>query len=109
MLSDAFGDLNCPSPCMMSGAMRAFDVWVSSKRDVCRVRVGGLKNTLWLLDRLSQSFVFKTSEALQEDTSSSFFSFSVIHSFHMTQVRFERLLASIPQVRLMRVPVRTRA
>lgn len=88
--------------------MKAFDVWVSSKRDVCRVEVDGLKNTLWLLDRLSQFFIFKTSESLEEDFSSSSFSFSVIHSFHMTQPRFERLLASLPEVRLTRVAARTR-
>ncbi len=88
--------------------MKAFDVWVNSKRDVCRVRVEGLKNALWLLDRLSKAFVFKTSEALEEDLSSSSFSFSVIHNFQMTQPKFERLLGSIPQVRLTRVAARTR-
>lgn len=86
--------------------MKAFEVRVSSKRDVCHVRVDGLKNTLWLLDRLSRRFVFKTSEALKEDASSSWFSFSVIHNFHMTQTKFERLLASIPEVRLTRAAAR---
>jgi hypothetical protein len=83
--------------------MQAFHVWVSSKADVCRVRVDGLKNTLWLLDLLSGFFVFKTSESLHEDSETSSFSFSVIHSFQMTQPKFERILASIPEVRLTRI------
>lgn len=87
--------------------MKTFNVWICSKGDVCRVRVDGLKNTLWLLERLSRSFVFKTSESLREDNASTSFSFSVIHNFQMTQSRFERLLASIPEVRLTRVTAPT--
>ena len=86
--------------------MKAFNVCVKSNGDVCHVRVDGLKNVQWLLDRLSQLFVFKTSESLHEDWTTSSFSFSVIHSFHMTQSKFERLLNSIPEVRLTRVPAK---
>ena len=83
--------------------MKAFDVSVSSKGETCLVRVDGLRNALWLLERLSQSFIFKTSESLHECVNSSSVSFSVIHSFRMTQPKFERLLASISQVRLKRI------
>ena len=83
--------------------MKTFDVAISSKGDVCLVRVDGFKNVQWLLDRLSQLFVFKTSESLHEDWSTSSFTFSVIHNFQMTQPKFERLLASIPQVQLTRI------
>lgn len=83
--------------------MKTFQVWVSSDTDVCSVQVDGLRNTEWLLNRLSQFFVFKTSEAVREDLETTSFTFSVIHSFHMTQAKFERLLASIPEVRLTRV------
>lgn len=88
--------------------MNAFNVWVSSKGDVCRVRVDGLKNTLWLLDRLSQLFVFKTSESLHEDSASASCTFSVIHNFQMTQPRFERILAAIPEVRLTRIAAQSK-
>ncbi len=76
--------------------MKAFDVSVSSKGETCLLRVDGLRNALWLLERLSQFFVFKTSEAFHEGVNSSSVSFSVIHSFRMTQPKFERLLVSIP-------------
>lgn len=89
--------------------MKAFNVWVSSKGEACRVRVEGFKNTLWLLDRLSRFFIFKTSESLHEDANSASVSFSVIHSFRMTQPKFERLLAAIPEVRLTRIAARTGA
>ena len=83
--------------------MKAFNVSVKSNGDVCHVRVDGFKNVQWLLDRLSERFVFKTSESLHEDWSTSSFTFSVIHNFQMTQPKFERLLASIPQVHLTRI------
>lgn len=89
--------------------MKAFDVWVSSKGEACLVRVDGFKNTLWLLDRLSQFFIFKTSESLREEANSLSVSFSIIHSFRMTQPKFERLLAAIPEVRLTRVAAQRRA
>ncbi len=86
--------------------MKAFNVWVSAKGDACRVRVDGLKNTHWLLDRLSRLFVFKTSESLRKEADSASFSFSIIHSFQMNQPRFERLLVSIPEAHLTRVAAR---
>jgi hypothetical protein len=86
--------------------MKAFNVAISSKGDVCLLRVDGFKNVQWLLDRLSRLFVFKTSESLHEDWVNSSFSFSVIHSFQMTQSKFERLLNSIPEVRLTRIPTK---
>ena len=104
---DACAELDKPHVLDSGKLMTTFNVWISSKGDVCRVRVDGLKNTLWLLERLSRSFVFKTSESLREDSVSSSFSFSVIHNFQMTQSRFERLLASIPEVRLTRVAAPT--
>lgn len=87
--------------------MKAFNVSVSLKRNACRVRVDGFRNAVWLLDYLSRHFIFKTSESLHEDSDSSCFSFSVIHSFQMNQARLERLLAAIPEVHLTRVAAPT--
>lgn len=70
------------------------------------MRVDGMNNALWLLDRLSEFFIFKTSESLREDFHSSSCSFSIIYNFQMNQPRFERLLASIPEVRLTKLPAR---
>ena len=88
--------------------MRAFPVWVHSNGIVCQVRVEGFKNVHWLLERLSRVFIFKTSEAVHEGWGSSSFTFSVIHSFQMTQPKFERLLRAIPEVRLTRIAAKRR-
>ncbi|MDD4267798.1 MAG: hypothetical protein GXY25_18625 [Pirellulaceae bacterium] len=82
--------------------MDTFNVWVSPKGRDCRVSVEGIKNADWLLHRLSHSFVFKTSESLDEDSRSSLCTFSVLYNFQMTQNSLERLLTAIPEVRLLR-------
>ena len=51
--------------------------------------------------RLSQSFVFKTSEAMHEDQGTSCCTFRVAYSSQVPRPAFERLLASIPEVKVM--------
>lgn len=84
--------------------MNAFRVWIRPLGYICRVRVDGMKSTEWLLHRLSQSFVFKTSEPLSNDEGSSCYSFRVMYGPQMTRRRFERLLGAIPEVSLMSDP-----
>ena len=84
--------------------MNAFHVWIHRAGNACRVRVDGMKNTEWLLNRLSQSFVFKTSEPVNEERNSSYCTFRVTYSSQMSRPRFERLLAAIPEVKLMLEP-----
>jgi hypothetical protein len=62
------------------------------------LRVDGLENVNWLLRRLSDFFVFKTSEPVQEVRNSSDYIFRVAHNSQMTGRRFERLLAGISEV-----------
>jgi hypothetical protein len=81
--------------------MNAFHVWVRPLGSVCRVRVDGVENTKWLLDRLSQSFVFKTSEPVNEEESSCHCTFRVAYDSQISRPKFERLLSAIPEVRLM--------
>ena len=84
--------------------MNAFHVWLRPVGDFCRVRVDGIENARWLLGRLSQSFVFKTFEPFAETMGSSLCSFQVPYNPPLSRFKFERMLAAIPEVRLMLEP-----
>jgi hypothetical protein len=84
--------------------MNAFRVWIRPLVSVCRVRVEGSRNAQWLLNRLSQSFVFKSSEPLDDDMATACSSFQVQYSSQMSGPRFAKLLATIPEVNLMSEP-----
>jgi hypothetical protein len=68
------------------------------------VRVDGIKNAKWLLDRLGHSFVFKTSDPINEEADSSCCTFRVTCGSQMSRRVLERLLAAIPEVNLLAVP-----
>jgi hypothetical protein len=78
--------------------MNAFHVWVSPMVNACRVRVEGIRNAQWLLNRLSQSFVFKSSEPLDEDKAIACSTFKVQYTSQMSGLQFTKLLAAIPEV-----------
>lgn len=78
--------------------MQEFNVWVARIDGATRVRVGGLKNTEWLLRRLSDYFVFKSSEGTREASNTSEYTFRVPHSGQLSATGFERILAGIPEV-----------
>jgi hypothetical protein len=84
--------------------MNTFRVWIRPLGTVCRVRVEGTGNTEWLLDRLSESFVFKTSEPLNDVNGTSHHTFRVAYRPQMSRRAFEKLLAAIPEVKLMTDP-----
>ena len=84
--------------------MNPFCVWIRPSGGNCRVRVDSIKNARWLLDRLSQSFVFKSSEPINEDQGSSCSTFRVPYSSQICHRTFERLLGAIPEVKLMLDP-----
>jgi hypothetical protein len=84
--------------------MSLFHVWIRPLSSACRVRVDGIKNAKWLLNRLSESFVFKTSEPLDNDIGTACSSFQVQYSFQMSGPKFAKLLAAIPEVNLMLEP-----
>ena len=58
----------------------------------------------WLLTRLSDSFVFKTSEPLDDNLATACLSFQVQYSSQMSGSKFATLLAAIPEVNLMSEP-----
>ena len=84
--------------------MNAFRVWARPLGYITEVRVDGIKNAKWLLDRLGHSFVFKTSEPINEEADSSCCTFRVMYDSQMSRAGLGRLLAAIPEVSLVAVP-----
>jgi hypothetical protein len=84
--------------------MKAFNVLISRMDGASRIRVDGLDNTQWLLCRLSDLFIFKTSEPLYDIPNSSSYSFRVAHNSQMSGPRFEKLIASIAGVKVIMEP-----
>jgi len=83
--------------------MRSFRVWIRANGDFCHVRVDGRDNAKRLLDCLSQSFVFKTFDPMTEEEG-TFCSFLVPYNPPLSRSSFVKLLAAIPEVRLMSNP-----
>jgi hypothetical protein len=84
--------------------MNAFRVWIQPLVSVCRVRVDGIRNAQWLLNRLSQSFVFKSCEPMNDDVATACSSFQVPYNSQVSGAKFAKLLAAIPEVNLMLEP-----
>ena len=84
--------------------MKVFSVWINRTDGALRLRVDGLENAKWLLSRLTDFFVFKTSEPLLAVPNSSNYTFRVAHNSQMSGRRFEKLLAGIAEVKLMLEP-----
>jgi hypothetical protein len=91
-------------PFNWSRTMSIFNVWIRPLSSACRVRVDGILNARWLLNRLSESFVFKNSEPMDEHMEAACSSFQVQYSFQMSGLTFAKLLAAIPEVNLMLEP-----
>jgi hypothetical protein len=83
--------------------MRSFRVWIRPKGDFCQVRVDGRDNAQRLLNCLSQSFVFKTFDPMREEEG-ALCSFLVPYNPPLSRSSFVKLLAAIPEVRLMPDP-----
>ena len=60
-----------------------------------------VSDAMWLLTRLSRSFVFKSSEPMTDDENAFSSTFHVPYGSQVSHFKFERLLAGIPQVQLM--------
>ena len=84
--------------------MSAFRVWLRPLGGNCRVRVDGINNAQWLLNRLGHSFVFKTADPMNEEESSSCCTFRVAYDARMSRRGLERLLGAIPEVKMMTDP-----
>lgn len=81
--------------------MSIFQVWIRPLASACRVRVDGIRNAQWLLNRLSDSFVFKSSEPMEHDLATACSSFQVQYTSQMSARKVAKLLAAIPEVNLL--------
>lgn len=79
-------------------SMNAFRVWIRSRANGSRVRVEGNENALWLIGRLSQSFVFKSSEPVRQDNDGVCCTFEVPYGSQNSSSTFVSLLRSIREV-----------
>jgi|GEM_PF-832680 len=78
--------------------MNPFRVWLSPFGATCKVRVDGITNANWLLNRLRQSFVFQSCEPVNDEEGSSCCTFHMTYSNQQCYHTFERLLSAIPEV-----------
>ena len=81
--------------------MNRFPVWLGPSKSGCKVRVDGVKNARWLLNRLSRSFVFKSSEAMNEEDFFPACVFGIVYGSQMCHSAFKKLLSDMPEVDLM--------
>ena len=84
--------------------MNAFQIWLRPLGELYRVRVDTVEHAKWLLDQLSQSFVFKTAAPLIETEGTSACSFEVPLNPRMSRAKLEKLLGAIPEVKMMMGP-----
>ena len=81
--------------------MNNFRVWLRPSGTSCKVRVDGIKNARWLLNRLSQSFVFKTSQSIDDDEAACCSTFHVQYNSQTPLSQFQKVLGAIREVKLM--------
>lgn len=84
--------------------MDAFRVWMRPMLGATSITVEGLDNARWLVTRLSNAFVFKSSEPIREEAGTRHSVFHVLQSSQTSTLTVQRLLAAIPEVRLVLVP-----
>jgi hypothetical protein len=84
--------------------VNTFHVWVRPLGGACRVRVDGVGNAEWLLDRLGRSFDCGSSKPIRDGEGSCCSTFRVPYGSQMSRSTFEELLAAIPEVTLMLDP-----
>lgn len=80
--------------------MNAFRVWVTRLDHTSSLRVDHADNARWLLHRMSEYFVFKTCEPMEEARNSAGCTFRVSHTSQMSGAGLEKLLSRIPEVQM---------
>jgi hypothetical protein len=84
--------------------MRSYRVWIRPEGDFCHVRVDGTQNAQRLLSCLSEAFVFRTFDPMTVEDGSSCCRFLVPYNPPLSRSSFVKLLAAMPDVRLMSDP-----
>jgi hypothetical protein len=83
--------------------MNPFRVWIRPLQSASKLRVEGAGNATWLLERLSRSFFFKSSQPVVLDAD-SLSSFEVPFGADYSGAPLRVFLGKIPEIRLMREP-----
>jgi hypothetical protein len=86
--------------------MKAFRVWVRPLDYEYLVCVDGVENARWLLDQLSSSFIFRSAQPINQEQDSTLCTFQVPSNSLLPFPRFQKALAAIPEVNLLRATVR---
>ncbi len=84
--------------------MKPFSVWIRPLGTDGKVRVESMAIAAWLLTRLSRLFVFKGSEAVNQEECFPCCTFRVVYGSQMNHSLFMKLLNGIPEVRMMADP-----
>lgn len=79
-------------------------VWLRPLGNVFRVRVDSFEGAKWLLGRLRQTVVNITSVPIAKFERTSDCTFEVPYDSKLSRSGFEKLLATIPEVKLMTGP-----
>jgi hypothetical protein len=87
--------------------MKAFRVWVRPLDYEYMVCVDGMDNARWLLDQLAGSFIFRSAQPINEEHNSTLCTFQVPSNSQLPFARFQRALAAIPEVTLLRAAAAT--
>jgi hypothetical protein len=77
-----------------------FVVLIRHEGYACRLWVASIENARRVLDSLSRSFVFRTSEPFKKVDRTTCFTFRVSHGSQLSPRKLESLLAAIPSVSL---------
>jgi hypothetical protein len=83
--------------------IKAFRVWLRPLDYEHLVCVDGVENAHWLLDRLGESFIFRSAKPIKQDRDSTFCSFQVPSNSMLPYGRLQKLLAKIPEVTLLSI------
>ena len=87
--------------------MKIFSVWISRLDGAWRLRVDGHENAIWLERRLSDFFVFKTSEPIHHAVDSSNSTFCIADSSQLSASGFKKLLGEVVEAKLILEPPQT--
>jgi hypothetical protein len=84
--------------------MTPFRVWLRPLGENCRVRVDGIGNAKFLLTQLNKSPAIKAIGNVEVEIDSPQCTFLVPYHPSLSLGTFQRMLAAIPEVRLMLEP-----
>ena len=83
--------------------MDTFRVWVRPSDYEFLVCVDGIVNAHWLIDQLGRWFVFRSAQPIFQEQSSTLCSFQVPCNAQLPYSKFQKLLAAMPEVTLLRL------